>query len=107
MTKKYLNGEKMEKERVLFLLLTYDKKNQNLYFDLVEEFVKKGHRVTVITINERRNNKNTFVEENGNLRVLYVKTGNIFGVNFVEKGISTFTLGFLFSSNCYPPFSPS
>lgn len=86
----------MEKKKVLFLLLTYDRKNQNLYFDLVEEFVKKGHHVTVITVNERKNNRNTYLEKNENLRVLHVKTGNMFGVNFIEKGISTFTLGFLF-----------
>ncbi len=86
----------MEKKKILILLLTYDKKNQNLYFDLVEEFVKKGHYVTVITINERKNKMRTYAEQNGNLRVLYVKTGNMFGVNFIEKGISTFTLGFLF-----------
>ncbi len=50
----------MEKKKILILLLTYDKKNQNLYFDLVEEFVKKGHYVTVITINERKNKMRTY-----------------------------------------------
>lgn len=79
--------------KILFLYLVYEKANSNLYTDLVEEFKDKGHEIYVVTINERKNKEETQLNQENGVNVLRVKTGNLFGVNFIEKGITTLKLG--------------
>lgn len=87
-------------KKILFLLLTYDEKNSNLYGDMVNEFANNGHEVYVATVNERKNNEKTYLfDVKKKLKVLKIKTGNLFGVNFIEKGITTISLGCFFKNS--------
>lgn len=79
---------------VLFLMIIpIDIKNSpNLYTDLMEEFQKKGHSVYGITIKEKRYCSETKVTEIEDMHILEVKTGNMFGVGVIEKGLTTLSL---------------
>lgn len=79
---------------ILFLTLAYPTNNQkNIYSDLMDEFVRRGHDVWVVCQSERRNNTNTVLGKSNNLYVLRVRTGNLTGkVSLIEKGITTLTI---------------
>lgn len=81
--------------RVLFISLSniYDIEQHGLYNDLLREFAKNGHELTVVSPLERRTGKDTSLTENGNVKILRVKTGNIQKTNYIEKGISLLLLG--------------
>lgn len=65
---------------------------RNLYTDLMREFIKKGHKVTVLCPLERRyGTKEKCIEEVGN-RIIQIPTGNLFQTTLIEKGISTLLL---------------
>lgn len=88
----------MEKQKVLFLLLTYNKNKEfsNLYQDLVYEFKDRGHDVYVATVSEKKHGFETKLEKEFEINVLRIKTGNMFEVGFIEKGITNLTLGSIF-----------
>jgi glycosyltransferase involved in cell wall biosynthesis len=68
-------------------------KEHNIYTDLMQEFVRNGHKVFIACSNEKRNNMKTTYREEEGINVLRILTGNITGnVNLFEKGISTVTL---------------
>lgn len=69
---------------------------KNLYTDLMQEFVNNGHNVYIISPVEKRYNKNDIFKTAQNCTFLQIATGNIFGVNLIEKGISTLTIEHLF-----------
>lgn len=75
--------------RVLFLSLLDFKTfgEQNIYADLLREFIKNGHDVYCISPVERRTGMKTHFAEHGHL--LKLKIGNIQKTNIFEKGIST------------------
>ena len=76
---------------VLFLTTgTFNSINeQSMYPDLLREFKKNGHKVYIISTNERRLGKETeYVDEDG-AHLLRVKIGNLTKTNLIEKGIST------------------
>ena len=77
---------------ILFLTLAYPINNQkNIYSDLMNEFVGRGHNVWVVCQSERRNNTKTNLKRSQNINVLRVRTGNLTGkVSLIEKGITTF-----------------
>lgn len=79
---------------ILFLsLLDFESlEEHNIYTDLLRKFVKKGNNVYVISPNERRKGKNTYLISKTNETILKLKIGNVQKTNFVEKGISTITL---------------
>lgn len=76
---------------ILFLsLIDIDSFNcQNIYMDLLNEFIKKKYNVFIVSPIERRYKKKTHIIENGNSKILRVKIGNIQKTNIIEKGIST------------------
>lgn len=83
--------------KVLFLMIYFPKNDSNLYTDLAEEFKDKGHDVYVATILERKYGGYTHIEEERNgLKVLRIKSGNLFKVNYIVKGITTLSLPHLF-----------
>jgi glycosyltransferase involved in cell wall biosynthesis len=68
-------------------------KENNIYSDLMQEFVRNGHKVFIACSNEKRNNMKTALREDEGINVLRILTGNITGnVNLFEKGISTVAL---------------
>lgn len=85
--------------KVLFLMIKYNETNDGLYEELVEEFIERGNEVYIATINERRNNRPTELKEENSKRILRIKTGNIFKTTFIEKGLTTISLGYLFKKN--------
>lgn len=76
---------------VLFLTIidfeTIEEKN--IYTDLLRVFRKNGHRLYVISPEERRKKGKTRVQSNDGVTILKLKTGNLQKTNFIEKGIST------------------
>jgi glycosyltransferase involved in cell wall biosynthesis len=77
-------------------MTSFPKNDSNLYTDLAEEFKDKGHDVYVATILEKKCGGSTCIEERNGLRVLRIKTGNLFKVNYIIKGITTLSLSYLF-----------
>ncbi|MDU1912154.1 glycosyltransferase family 4 protein [Fusobacterium sp.] len=85
--------------KILFLLLNYKKNDDNLYKELVEEFKNQGQEVYVATILEKKYKKNTILEVENGINILRIKTGNLFEVGIIEKGLTTLTLGNTFKRN--------
>ena len=85
---------------VLFLSLTYCEtlKTHNIYTDLLREFEAQGHSIYAVCPVQRRVNKPTRLIEEGNAKILQVRTGNITKTNSIEKGISTLMIGRQFIS---------
>lgn len=83
---------------ILFLTMSNFKSinEHNIYPDLVRELSRRGHMVTVLTPYERKNTSDSELIFEQGTKVLRVKTGNLFNVNFLEKLISRATL-----SLCY------
>lgn len=79
---------------ILFLTLAYptDEKENNLYTDLMGEFVRNDHTVHVVCQREKRFEKETEWTFHNNIPVLRVKTGNVTKTNIFEKGIATIKL---------------
>ncbi|QHI72083.1 glycosyltransferase family 4 protein [Aminipila terrae] len=83
---------------VLFLMIISPeiKRNPNLYTELMEEFREKGHKVYVAAIEEKKNGRQTRITEESGIKILHIRTGNMFNVNPIEKGLTTLSLGRLF-----------
>ena len=79
---------------IIFLTLTdiNSINEKTIYTDLLREFLANGHKVTIVSPTERRNNKQTYIIEEKDCKILKVKIGNIQKSNIVEKGISTILL---------------
>ena len=76
---------------ILFLTLVGFESIQtrNLYSDLLREFVKNGHQVSVISPVEKRHKQKTHIIKEGKATILRLQIGNIQKTNIIEKGIST------------------
>ena len=74
---------------ILFLTIVYPENDTNLYSDLMQEFVKKGHEVYVVTSRERRCRKNTSLDLERGVNILRVKSLNLQKTNIFEKGLAT------------------
>ncbi|MBE1556416.1 glycosyltransferase family 4 protein [Sporosarcina limicola] len=83
---------------ILLVTLAYpeNEAQTNLYTDLMSEFKKNGHDVTVVCQREKRNNKPTELISHCSIPVLRVRTGNVTKTNRIEKGISTLQLEYKF-----------
>ena len=78
--------------KIIFLtLLDFSSYSENnIYCDLLREFIREGHDVYCVSPTERRHKKHTHLEEDGLL--LKLKIGNIQKTNIIEKGVSTLLL---------------
>jgi glycosyltransferase involved in cell wall biosynthesis len=80
---------------ILFLTLVWPEDNEhNIYTDLMEEFRDANHSVYVVAARERRVGKPSECSMENGIRILRVKCGNIQKTNPLEKGISSFLLGY-------------
>ena len=79
---------------IMFITLNYPEEQQqtNLYTDLMAEFKRNGHDVTVVCQTEKRNGKSTAVIDHRHIPVLRVLTGNVTKTKMIEKGISILLL---------------
>lgn len=92
-------------KNVLFLHTYFpdlDKGEENLYSDLALEFKRQGQNVFVVTIQDYisgSNNSETELVEQKGIKILRVKTPTkYFNTSFIEKGITTVAIPFLFSN---------
>ena len=60
---------------------------RGIYQDLLNKFKSEGHNVFVVSPIERRENKSTYIVEEGSSKILKVKTFNLQKTNLIEKGI--------------------
>ena len=81
--------------KIIFLTIGKIKniEDHGIYSDLLRYFRDKGHDVCIVCQNERREGEKTHLETSNNVRILYVRTGNITKTNILEKGISTLLIG--------------
>ena len=79
---------------VLFLTLVSieDINEQGIYHDLIKEFRNRNVNIFVVCPRERRMKVDTELFEDGRIKILKVKTGNITKTNVIEKGITTVTI---------------
>lgn len=79
---------------VLFLTLAKinNIEERGIYTDLLREFVKKGHKVFIVSPIERKYKKITSINKQDEVTILNVKTLNLQKTNFLEKGIGTLAL---------------
>lgn len=83
-----------------FLFLTHKyplgKYESCLEKDFIKALEKQGHKIYVITPLERRFKKETYLIKDGNIEILYVKTGNrTKDYNLIEKIITILTTPYL------------
>lgn len=65
---------------------------RGIYQDLLRKFAREGNRVTIISPVERRKGTKTHLIDEGNVKILHVKTLNIQKTNLIEKGIGTIAI---------------
>ena len=65
---------------------------RGIYHDLLREFVKNGHEVTIVCPVERRTKLPTRILYEEGVTILQVRTLNIQKTSILEKGIATITL---------------
>ena len=85
---------------VLFLSLVFsDRKHVNFYEELLEVFVKKGHKVFVACANDSRSIEPDGLQDWNGMKVLRIKTGAITGTtNVIKKGIATLSVDYYFKN---------
>ena len=79
---------------ILFISIAWPKAGErNLYSDLMDEFISKGHRVHVVgTQDKGRESKQELSQENG-ITVLRVNSGQIRKTSYLRKAVLLLTLG--------------
>ena len=78
---------------LLLTLFDFNSLNENnIYTDLLREFVKNGHNAFVISPRERRFNEETRLITENHSKILKLKIGNIQKNGIIEKGVSTILL---------------
>ena len=80
--------------QILYICSDFPKPNKgsNLYTDLAEELIKEGHTVKVVVSEEKKKIKVSKLENERNIPVLRVKTGNLYEVGFLEKTLTFITI---------------
>lgn len=69
-----------------------EQENSTIYTDLAEALVECGHQVTVLVAEEKKKCNTCGLNMERGCRVWRVKTGNMYDVNIIEKGITYITL---------------
>lgn len=67
-------------------------KEEGIYPDLINALTAAGHKVTIAFADSPHNTPHTKIVTEQGVRILKVTTGEMFGVNFIKKGISTLLL---------------
>lgn len=80
--------------KILYLTLSkIDLHKQGIYADLINALSLAGHDVTLVQVCEPKDTKETTLQTSQGVRILKVLSGELFGVNFIKKGISTVLVG--------------
>lgn len=90
----------MEKENlnvIFFSLVEINSiEESGIYPDLIREFYKRSHKITIVCPSERRYKRKTVFESIDNINYLRVKSLNLQKCSLVEKALGVFSLGFLY-----------
>ena len=80
--------------QILFLTLMkiYSPSDEGIYMDLMKCFAEKGHKVSIISPLEKKEAGEEEVISAPNISLVRCRTGNLFGVGMLEKGISQMRL---------------
>ena len=83
---------------ILFLSLVFsDRKHVNFYEELLEVFVRNGHKVFVACSNDSRSIEPDGLQDWNGMTLLRIKTGDITGTtNIIKKGVATVTVDYYF-----------
>lgn len=77
---------------ILFLTLPVIEKidTPSIYMDLMKTFAEHGHRVYIVSPLEKKYGRDTYAERSadGMITLIRCRTGNLFNVGMIEKGIS-------------------
>nr|WP_097014653.1 glycosyltransferase [Anaerocolumna aminovalerica] len=77
--------------KVLLITMSWpDRGEYNLYTDLMQEFIEQGHQVTVVSVNDRKNNQESNLSYVDKIQILHIRTGNIQKTNKYSKVIFSF-----------------
>ena len=79
-------------KKILFISINYNEEQKNLYTDLVEALIEKGHSVTVIT----SNSNNSFQKQ---YRQVGFKENITKNNSLIKKGITTIRIGSKFKKS--------
>ncbi|TCI57453.1 glycosyltransferase WbuB [Exiguobacterium sp. SH1S21] len=92
---------------ILFLtLLDFDSlEEQGIYTDLMREFSLNNHEVYIVSPVEKKRQKNTYLIDEKNVKILKVQIGNVQKTNMIEKGISLLLLNRKFKNSIREYFS--
>ena len=92
--------------QILFLTLMkiYSPSDEGIYMDLMKCFAEKGHKVSIISPLEKREAGEEEVISATNKNLVRCKTGNLFGVGMLEKGISQMRLSSQYLKAVYKYF---
>lgn len=80
---------------ILFLTLAAIRNlnERSIYLDLMNEFAGHCHDVFIVSPLEKKYQEETRLSDKGRLHLVQVRTGNLFQVGMLEKGISQLLLG--------------
>ncbi|MBC7959403.1 MAG: glycosyltransferase family 4 protein, partial [Vallitaleaceae bacterium] len=80
--------------RVLYISTVFPRpeRSATIYTDLAQELVLRGHKITVVAAENGSDFKKTALLPERNMEVLRVRTGRLYDVGFLHKGISVITL---------------
>lgn len=79
---------------IIYISTVFPRENENstIYTDLAEALVEHGHKVTAVVTEEKKKSGGTGITKERGCDVLRVKTGNMYDVTLIEKGISILLL---------------
>jgi glycosyltransferase involved in cell wall biosynthesis len=82
--------------KILYVSTVFPRPEQNstIYTDLAEEIKRCGHEIVVVTTDANEDFVRTQLSEERGLRILRVRTGQMYDVGLLKKGISVITLKF-------------
>lgn len=69
---------------------------RGIYNDVMRRFRNDGHKVYIVCTVERRIGNKTYLNEEGGVKILHVKTLNLQKTNIVEKGLGQLSIEILF-----------
>lgn len=75
---------------VLYLTLSDIKTayENGIYMDLLNEFIRNGDVVTVVSPSEKKYRKDSYTITKPGMTIIKARTGNLFNVGMIEKGLS-------------------
>ncbi|MCR5222964.1 MAG: glycosyltransferase family 4 protein [Lachnospiraceae bacterium] len=76
--------------KILYLTMSkIELHKQGIYSDLINALSDAGHEVSLVQVCEPKDAERTVLLREGRVLILKVKVGELFGVNFIKKGINT------------------